>query len=417
MMKSDRYSLLLPLILVALVAVGCDRKTGDQHRISLIVAVPASASKDSPYEFAVAGFRSQHPEIDVEILPISGSYYQKLLVMIAGGRGPDVMWMGQNFSEFANRGIFLDLSEQLAHDFDTSSVFPGVLDWYRIGTRQYGIPFGIDAKFMVYNRRLFDEAGVPHPTEDWTLEQFMSAARRLTLDRNHDGRIDQFGFIGELDFALFGASIVQADGVAAACNSQAMIEFLQTNLRMRNVEHIALPATRRAEETLTLFAQNRAAIAQVATWDLPYMRQQLTAMDWDIVANPRLNEPAHWASSQAMVVRADTAHPHEAWLLCKAFLQSDFQRQTSEFSIPADRNIAAEVVARNSRSPANLQTLLVAARSLKPNPRVPRMMEVMQTFNDACESVFAGQASSADAMARAETQINRLLRDTTAAVR
>lgn len=386
---------------------GCDKSQSD--KVTLLLAIPANADEDSPYPPAIEAFQREHPDIEVKTIRISGTYYQKLLIMIAGGKGPDVMWMGQNFNEFATRGIFLDISEPLAREADSSNIFPDVLSWYRIGDRQYGIPFGIDVKFIAYNKKLFDEAGVPYPSNDWEINEFMEAAKRLTRDTNGDGRIDQYGFLGDLDYTLFGANICTPDGSAAACNTPEMLNFFHTNLKMRNEMRIALPAPKRPEEALSMFASGKAAMMQAATWDMMYMRKQLTDMDWDILPNPTIKVRSHWASSQAMVVRSDTKHPYESWLLLKSFLSPDFQRGTAKFSIPADRNIAAEVVAANTQRPDNLKTYLIATESLSPNPRVPNMMEVLQAYANASEAVWSGQATPEKAMADADIEINAAL--------
>jgi multiple sugar transport system substrate-binding protein len=46
---------------------------------------------------------------------------------------------------------------------------------------------------VVYNRDLLDRAAIEYPTDDWTWDDFLRAAQRLTLDRDRDGRIDQWG--------------------------------------------------------------------------------------------------------------------------------------------------------------------------------------------------------------------------------
>lgn len=398
---------LLPLAGVASLA-GCDRS--EAGKVTLLLAIPANADKDSPYPKAVAAFEKEHPDIDVKIMQISGTYYQKLLIMIAGGKGPDVMWMGQSFNEFAARGIFMDINDQLAREADSSAIYPDVLSWYRVGDKQFGIPFGIDSKFIVYNKNLFDEVQAPYPTNDWNIDQFMDRARKLTRDRDGDGRTDQYGFMGDLDYTIFGANICTPDGLAASCNTPEMMEYFRVNLKMRNEDRIALAPPIRPEEALSIFTTGKVAMMQVATWDLTYMRDRLTNFDWDIVPNPTAWEQAHWASSQGMVIRSDTKHPHESWLLLKAFLSPDFQRGTSKFSIPADRNIAREIVARNTERPHNLETLLIAADSLRPNPRVPNMMEVMQSYFNASSAVWSGQASPQAAMAAADIEINAALR-------
>src|SRR3989442_877767 len=46
---------------------------------------------------------------------------------------------------------------------------------------------------VVYNRDLLDRAAIAYPTDDWTWDDFLRTAQRLTRDRDGDGRIDQWG--------------------------------------------------------------------------------------------------------------------------------------------------------------------------------------------------------------------------------
>ena len=42
------------------------------------------------------------------------------------------------------------------------------------------MPALIDNLAVVYNKKIFDEAGVDYPTDDWTWDEFMATAAELT---------------------------------------------------------------------------------------------------------------------------------------------------------------------------------------------------------------------------------------------
>src|SRR3712207_7658069 len=47
---------------------------------------------------------------------------------------------------------------------------------------------------IYYNRKLFREAGLPDPPpKDWPWHEWLAACKKLTKDRDGDGRLDQFG--------------------------------------------------------------------------------------------------------------------------------------------------------------------------------------------------------------------------------
>ena len=68
-----------------------------------------------------------------------------------------------------------------------------IYDAFKYDDKMVATVNGADTFLLFYNQDLFDEAGVPYPTEDWTWDDFMDICRKVTKDTDGDGRIDQFG--------------------------------------------------------------------------------------------------------------------------------------------------------------------------------------------------------------------------------
>jgi multiple sugar transport system substrate-binding protein len=406
------------LAALLLCAGGCGRNSDSKAgNVKLVFATPAIEAYRPIFYRLLDEFEEENPHIDVKYLEIPGNYYQKLLVMIAGRNAPDLMWMGQSFAEFATRGAFLDLSERIEAEIDTREYHATVLGWYRMNGKQLGIPYGIDTEFIAYNKALLDEAGVSYPEDGWGLEEFVEKAKALTLDRNGDGRTDQYGFRGEIDHSAFGAEIISADGSRALCNSPEMIETLEFNLNLVHKWKVAP----RAEDPLiaatdeySIFSQGRAAMMRMYTWNVEYLRERCADVDWDIAGMPRAARPAHWASSGSFLVAADTKQPDAAWLLFRKLLSDDFQLAMSSQSLPANLRVAQQLVDQNTRRPANLKAVLDATEYLYPNPRIPNLQELLGHFRRLKEKVLLCYGTDEymkpeDAMAEAEKRINRTI--------
>ena len=205
------------------------------------------------------------------------------------------------------------------------------------------------------------------------------------------------------------------DRTHATCDSPEMMRYLHTNLDLYAKNHWALPGKESGhgtlEDGLTLFRQGRVAMMLMFTWDLPFLRSRLQDMDWDIVCNPRIARQSHWGSSQAIVVSSETRHPREAWLLNKAFLADEFERDASSFVIPANLMIAREVLAEGRGKPAHSTAMLKAVESLAPDPVVPHLSELIQYWYDARQGVWTGNATPEQAMAKAQRQVDRAIRE------
>jgi len=138
--------------------------------------------------------------VKMQIIPWS-TYYDKLLLSLAYGGAPDVFICHANrIAEFARYGVFRPLDDLIEADkgFNSSDFLPNIWKAGQSAGKQVGLPLDCHPQGLYYNLKLFREAGIvdaqgnPKPPETW--EEFLDAARRLTKDKDRDGRPDQWGF-------------------------------------------------------------------------------------------------------------------------------------------------------------------------------------------------------------------------------
>jgi multiple sugar transport system substrate-binding protein len=138
--------------------------------------------------------------VKMQIIPWS-TYYDKLLLSLAYGGAPDVFICHANrIAEFARYGVFRPLDDLIEADkgFNSSDFLPNIWKAGQYAGTQVGLPLDCHPQGLYYNLKLFREAGIvdaqgnPKPPETW--EEFLDAARRLTKDKDRDGRPDQWGF-------------------------------------------------------------------------------------------------------------------------------------------------------------------------------------------------------------------------------
>ena len=87
----------------------------------------------------------------------------------------------------------------------------------------YGLPSTVNFRVLAYNKDAFDRAGLSYPTAEWTADDFLNAAQKLTTGGDKD---KQYGYATDgpqtqdllffLD--LFGAAPTQGSGEAQAPN-------------------------------------------------------------------------------------------------------------------------------------------------------------------------------------------------------
>jgi ABC-type glycerol-3-phosphate transport system substrate-binding protein len=102
---------------------------------------------------------------------------------LEAGDGPDLFRVTYNdFGFYASQNALVDLSEYLPADYGDDFI-AALWDAVQFEGAPYGVPHHTDVSAIVYNRQLFEEAGigaVPERLEDaWSWDEFLDVARQL----------------------------------------------------------------------------------------------------------------------------------------------------------------------------------------------------------------------------------------------
>ncbi len=219
-----------------------------QTEIRWFVGLGAGSDEPTiaPQRAIVDEFNASQDEIELVLEIVGGGQALDVLAtQIAAGNPPDIVGpMGvQGRAAFA--GSWLDLTPLIeATAYDLSDFDPALVNFYKLeGEGQLGIPFAVFPSFFLYNKDLFDEAGLPYPPSaygapyvnaegeemEWNLETLRELAIELTVDGNgNDATMEEFDPNGTVQWgyghqfqelraiaALFGAAnFVDSEGNA-----------------------------------------------------------------------------------------------------------------------------------------------------------------------------------------------------------
>jgi multiple sugar transport system substrate-binding protein len=138
-------------------------------------------------------FEKANPGVTVERQLFAGDgYWDKLQTQIAAGTSPDVGMADYGHTvSYAKGGVLLDITDMVAQSgFPLAKMVPAAVSHYRWKTgdfdsgapdgRLYGLPSDAQSHVFAYNKTLFDAAGVSYPTDDWTWDDLLAAAKKLT---------------------------------------------------------------------------------------------------------------------------------------------------------------------------------------------------------------------------------------------
>lgn len=145
-------------------------------------------------------FEELNPDLEIEYSQVAKGYADKVLVMIAGGADlPNVMMLAMDKIPFfafkgaiVNLDSFIDKDEEFKKELD--KLYPVAKNALTYNGSYYAMPRDVTSKVMYFNKKLFDEAGVQIPDEDWAWDDFKEIVMKMTKDTDGDGKNDQWGF-------------------------------------------------------------------------------------------------------------------------------------------------------------------------------------------------------------------------------
>ena len=398
-MKHSRLSpvaWMLAIVLTLLPACAAPSpRTARESSASLPVKLRLGVSLTAPelrdFEAAVKELDAAHPEweIALEQVPQEGNI-EKLTANLAAGTLPDVQYVFNNqVRRFIARGAFLDLKPLIAkYDFALDDFFPNLFTQFRF-TKDgieglYGIPTLAAPEIVFYNKAMFDAAGVPYPTDEWTFEDMRAAARKLTLDKNGRNADDpafdktqvvQWGWYGALPSGLYSRNFItpfdadwcaDADCMTMDFTSPAVVSAIRWWAEMSIKEGTALADTFRGTQTGIggdPFIAGKAAMSLNGWFAIGQLNSQGN-IDYDVVQpfkGPG-GKRASGVSASGYAIAATTQHPDEAFKLIMALSDPAFMTRAwakPGHGVPARRSIAREAI-NLAHPPAN-QAAAIAA--------------------------------------------------------
>ena len=134
------------------------------------------------------------PNVKIEQMFVPGDdYYTKLQTLGASKTLPDIFYVAETrVTEFAQAGLLSDLTPYYEkYPKLTEDLVEGVLKYGEFDGKPYGHLKDWTSYVMYLNKDLFAEAGVELPTSDWTMDDYLEIAQKLT--KKSGDRVVQYG--------------------------------------------------------------------------------------------------------------------------------------------------------------------------------------------------------------------------------
>ncbi|NJM64215.1 MAG: sugar ABC transporter substrate-binding protein [Acaryochloris sp. RU_4_1] len=130
------------------------------------------------FEPLIDQFEKENPGVTVEWDDVSWAGMQsKIRVAIEGKTAPDVVNLNPDFAfQLAGKGSWLDLDKAISKA-DRDRYLANIWEASSLNGKTFGVPWYLTSRIAIYNKAIFDEAGVTKPPQ--TYAELAEAAQKI----------------------------------------------------------------------------------------------------------------------------------------------------------------------------------------------------------------------------------------------
>ena len=387
-----------------------------QARISFMVF--GDAAEKAAYERLAAEFGRRTPQVHVTLIHIPGQsdYRKRLGIDFAAGTPADVILLSyRRYAAFAARAALEPLGPYLGRstvikedDFYAQSIEP-----FRWQGALTCIPQNLSSLVVYYNKDLFDRAGVPRPTDDWTWDDFLRAARALTRDAPGGGPRPQHGLGTEVSIFRLAPFVWQNGGhlvdhplaptrltLDAPRSREALAWFVDLQVKHRVVPDAV---EEKGESSESRFLNGRLAMFLNSRRGVPTYRT-ITSFDWDVAPLPRHRERAGILHADAYCLPKASGDKAAAWAFIEFANSVEGQRTiaASGRTVPSLRAVAESPAFLDPAArPRNSRVFLREIPHIHAVPVTPEWVDVEELAGEELTRAYYGRASVDEVIATA----------------
>lgn len=258
---------------------------------------------------------------------------------------------------------------------------------------------------LVYNKRLFREVGLTEPPK--TIDELIEYGKKLTIDENGDGNIDQYGLVWNYNepfwyipfFAGYGGKVFD-DQNNPQLNSQAARDAFELMYNLKN-KYRVIPQECDYNVADNMFNQGRAAMIINGDWSWgKYIESE--DVEFGLARIPYVEKTGKWCSpmvsatgySMNSTVKGKTLEATKQVLkfLTSRYAQKKFTKEHK--SIPSLKSLQQDPTVLEDKV-LQISTKQIEVGQLM--PIIPEMRAVWDAMRPALQNVLNGQMTPAEA--------------------
>lgn len=178
-------------------------------------------------------FEEQNPGIKLQVDELDGAeMLAKIYAMAAGGSLGDIVWTYLNsVTEHIKKGVVAPHDDMVASTgFDKSVFWPAIIQALTVDGKLYGIPNHGHYGTVVYyfNKDLYEASGADLPNLDWTADDLVAGAQKITKAPDTWGFRSQQGSEHTPSYVrMFGGEVLSEDGTKFLLGEEKAVQALK----------------------------------------------------------------------------------------------------------------------------------------------------------------------------------------------
>ena len=364
----------------------------------------------------LARYEELHPNVKIELQAVpTADRNDKLMAMILGGEMPDIVHMNEEgLATFTPMNCLEPLNEYLEADEDLSEqLIPAMVDMTTKDGLIYAIPHFASTHVLLYNADHFRATGLDpdDPPETWA--ELVDYAKKLTVDTDGDGEIDQWGMgimgakVVSINYRYWwllwgaGGDILNEDMTASLLDSEASekaIEFY-TNLYLK--EKVVPPGVTDVDYTTVIndFTAGKTSMTVDGPWQISSIREGNPDIDLRAAVLPVMEEGYPKATTGGggfLGVSAQSENKEIAWDIIRFLSSAENQWEyASEGNfLPCRQDVSDRVMAEGDPLMGEFTKALAYTRL---TPAIPQMTGISNLLAEELQFVLIGEKTPHEA--------------------
>ena len=421
------FNKLLLLLFLSLLAGACGGVSGQADvGVTTIRVAHFWGDQQELWKEVIAEFEKANPTIKVEQQVVSFTVHKDKVLAAAAADvdAGDLILLEDWFAqELLDREYLADLQPFVDRDLKPQDLFPISLESFRRGKSLRAFPVAMGSYPLYYNKDLFDAANIRYPDSTWTYDTLLSAAQKLTVDKDGDGKPDQWGFLldnsGGFDGLLYslGGAVLTDDLQQSAFNQPRTLKALQfwVDLVQKykvSPSYASIRGGASSGGSLRPFETGRFAMAMLGSMLTTYKNNQF---QWDITLPP--SGPAGRKAlrfAAAFGIPKNCKHVDAAWTFLR-WIVKDMPAKYSDRLfyglVPNSRRLALSPEYLNGQPTVNRRVVIDMIENYSISTWRARWLEFRDNgFMPELDLMVNGEKSVPQAAADADRNINEVLR-------